>query len=100
MEIEQLDKELNEIFTDLTNSEEAINEITSEIHPDYSLSAKNLIRYLIVRTYDLRKYHNSLSELGLSSMRTAEGYVYANLYNVIRSLKLIQETPYELKPIL
>lgn len=98
MQIEQLNKELNEIFADLTNSEEAINEVTSEIHSDYRLSAKNLIRYLIVRTYDLRKYHNSLSELGLSSMRTAEGYVYANLYHVIRNLNLIQGTPFELNP--
>jgi len=96
MEIEQLEKELSELLTELTNSEEVINEITSQIHPDFRLSAKNLIRYLIVRSYDLRKYHNSLSELGVSSLRTAEGYVYANLFNVVRILNLIKETPKEL----
>ena len=95
MEIDLLEQELHEIFAELTNSEEVINEITSQIHPDYRLSAKNLIRYLIVRGYDLRKYHNSLSELGVSSMRTAEGYVYANLYNIIRNLNLIKGTPKE-----
>ena len=96
MEIELLEKELFEIFTEISNSESAINEITFDIHPDYRLSAKNLIRYLILRSHDLRKYHNSLSELGLSSMRAAEGYVYGDLYNVIRNLNLIKGTPLEM----
>ena len=90
MDIEILEKELFEIFTELTDSEEVIDELTKQIHPDYRLSAKNLIRYLIVRRHDFRKYHNSLSDLGVSSMRTAEGYVYANLYNVIRNINLIK----------
>lgn len=98
MEIDVLQKELSEIFMEITRSEQTIDTLICEVHPEYRLSAKNLIRYLIVRSYDLRKYHNSLSELGVSSMRTAEGYVYANLYNVIRNINLIRGTPSELNP--
>ena len=96
MEIELLEEELNGIFAELTNSEEVINDIINEIHPDYRLSAKNLIRYLIVRCYDLRNYHIALSDLGLSSMQTAEGYIYADLRNVIKNINLIQGTPKDL----
>ncbi len=98
MKIEKLEQELSGIFAELSANEEAINDLILEVHPDYRLSAKNLIRYMILRTYDLRKYHNSLSDLGVSSLRTAEGYVYGNLYNVIRNLNLIKGTPKSIAP--
>jgi len=67
------------------------------VHPDYQLSAKNLLRYLILRSSDLRKYHGALSDLGISSLRTAEGYVYSNLFNVVKNLNLIKGTPFKIK---
>ena len=96
MKIEKLEKELSEILAEITASEDVINSLTQKVHPDYKASAKNLIRYLILRSYDLRKYHNSLSDLGVSSLRSGEGYVYSDLSNVIRNLNLIKGTPFEL----
>ncbi|MFT6808728.1 MAG: pyruvate kinase [Saprospiraceae bacterium] len=66
------------------------------MHKDYQLSAKNIYRYLILRSFDLRKYHDTLSELGISSMRTTEGYVFSNLYILVKNLRLIQNTPFNL----
>ncbi|MCB0703850.1 MAG: pyruvate kinase [Saprospiraceae bacterium] len=34
--------------------------------------------------------HDNLSELGISSIRTAEGYVFSNLFNVVKLLNLLQ----------
>ncbi len=34
--------------------------------------------------------------MGLSSIRTAEGYVFSNLFNVIKHLRLLQNMPFEL----
>lgn len=90
MKIERLDKELSAILAKIVSREEHINELQSDVHKDYRLSAKNFYRYLMLRSFDLRKYHDSLSDLGLSSIRSAEGYVMSNLSNVVKHLKLIQ----------
>ena len=90
MKIEKLCKELNEILQSIIDKESNINAAISEIHPEYKLSAKNLCRYLILRSFDLREYQASLSDHGVSSLGTSEGYVYSNLCSVVKNLKLIQ----------
>ena len=97
MKIQELDIALGTILTTLKESEEKIDLITSHVCHDNELSAKNLCRYLILRSYDLRKYHDSLSDLGLSSIRSSEGYVYSNLFNIQKNLKLIQGLSFEEK---
>ncbi len=98
MDIQKLEQELSQILNGLIDNEEYINDITSRVHADYKLSAKNLLRYLILRSRDLRKYHGILSDLGVSSLRSAEGYVFSNLYHVVRNLNLIQSTSFDLTP--
>jgi len=93
MKIERLDRELSGILKYMIECEGKINKELSDVHKDYQLSAKNLYRYLILRSFDLRIYHSSLSELAVSSMRTAEGYVLSNLYNVVKNLRLIMQKP-------
>ncbi len=95
MKIQRIDKELTNILHNMVENETAINKELSEVHKDYKLSAKNLFRYLMLRSYDLRKYHDTLSDLGISSMRTAEGYVFSNIHNVVKNLRLIQKTPFD-----
>ncbi len=73
-----------------------MGEALSEVHPDYRDSARNLYHYLLLRSFDLRKYHGTLSDLGLSSMRTAEGYVLSNLHNVIKNIRLIGGVPFDM----
>jgi pyruvate kinase len=96
MEIQQLEKELSQILSEIIDSEEKINSLIHKVHRDYRLSAKNLMRYIILRSRDLRIYHDILSDLGLSSLRSAEGYVYSNLYSVVRNLNLIRNTPFKI----
>lgn len=93
MTIEKLIAELDEILHCIIENESRIDQTIAAIHPTHRLSAKNLYRYLILRSYDLRKYHDSLSDYGLSSLATSEGYVYSNLFNVIKNLNLIQGNP-------
>ena len=94
MKIQTLDSGLSEILKYMTDHEQQINVEVSKVHKDYKLGAKNLYRYLILRSYDLRKYQETLSEIGISSIRTAEGYVYSNLYKVVNNLRLIQNKPF------
>lgn len=97
MNLQTIDKELSDILQNIADHEEHINLEIAEVHKAYKLSAKNLYRYLILRSFDLRKYHDTLSDLGLSSIRSAEGYVYSNLYNVIKNLHLIKKLPFHSK---
>lgn len=94
MTIDTLESELSKILHEIVDREPAIEQITKDVHADYKLSAKNLLRYLILRSKDLRAFHGSLSDLGVSSLRSAEGYVLSNLVNVVRNLNLIQDTPF------
>ncbi len=95
MKIQEIDKGLSNILQLMVDNEKTINEEVSEVHKDYRISAKNLYRYLILRGLDLRKYHDTLSDLGVSSLRTAEGYVFSNLYNVVKNLRLIQNKHFD-----
>ena len=94
MGIKALTSELTEILAAIEAKEGSINEITAQLHPKYKKSGKNLCRYLLFRNYDLRKYHDRLSEIGLSSLRSSEGYVYGNLFNVVKHLHMIQNMPF------
>jgi len=98
MNKQRIDKDLANILEYLINKETEIDGLISKVHKDYKLSAKNLYRYLILRSFDLRKYHDSLSDLGVSSLRTAEGYVLSNLYHVVKNLNLIHNVPFEFSP--
>jgi len=96
MEIQRIDKELTHILQTIIDNEARVESLISKVHTDYRLSAKNLFRYLMLRSFDLRKYHDTLSDMGISSIRTAEGYVFGNLYNVVKILKLIQGLPFNI----
>lgn len=95
MKIEKLDKGLSEIRQTIINRKANAEAIASKVHENYRLGAKNLYRYLILRNFDLRKFQDTLSDLGVSSLRTAEGHVYSNLHHVIKNLKRIQDKPFE-----
>lgn len=94
MKLKDLDTELSAILAHIVEKEPEIEQIISELSDTYTLSAKNLLRYLILRTYDVSRYHDSLSDLGLSSLRTAEGYVYSNLFCIVKHVRLLQGKPY------
>ncbi len=88
--IDQLDKEVVRIYNAIIDHEKLANETARKLHPSHRLSAKNLLRYLVLRSIDLRHIHDDLSDLGISSMRTAEGYVYKNVSNVLKLLRSLQ----------
>lgn len=90
---EATEQKLSSILESLVHHEEAIQDEINKVHPKSQLSAQNLYRYLFLRSYDLRKYHDTLSDLGLSSLRSAEGYVLSNLLNVVNNLRLILNKP-------
>jgi len=94
MKINKLISDLSRIKEFIESKDFQIQDLAKDVYSHYNLSAHNLYRYLILRTFDLRKYHDNLSELGVSSIRTSQGYVYSNLCNVLRNLKLLRGDDY------
>lgn len=92
MTAEKLKMELSVILNEIIAQDNDIQKLIAHTHKDYRLSALNLCRYMLLRSYDLRKYHDALSDLGLSSLRTGEGYVFSNLDNVVTNLSLLSNT--------
>lgn len=95
MTISRLTNEVEKIYKKIVAEDAIANQLASAVHKQYKLSAQNLYRYLILRSFDLRKLHDNLSDLGISSIRTAEGYVFSNLYNVLKLLYLLQGKQWE-----
>lgn len=88
--LEKIDEGLQVIYDEILNHDFIAHELSLQVHENHRLSAINLYRYLLVRSHDLREYHDDLTELGLSGIRTSEGYVYKNISNVLRLIKLIK----------
>jgi len=95
MDLKTLQEELYIIYQKMIEKETLANELADNVQPDYRLSAKNLYRYLILRNYDLRKLHDTLSDIGVSSLRTSEGYVLSNIYNVLKILNRLQNNSFD-----
>ena len=95
MIISKLEKEVEQIYQEMVQKEPTADKIANLVHPQYRVSSKNLYRYLLLRSHDLRKIHDSLSDQGLSSLRTSEAYVFKNIANVLRLIKLLQNKTWE-----
>ena len=90
MTIKNLEKEVRLIYEQLVANDFIANEIAEKVNPQYKLSAKNLYNYMLLRSLDLRNLHDDLSDLGISSMRTPEGYVFNKLQNILKLLNTAQ----------
>ncbi|MFT6320387.1 MAG: pyruvate kinase [Granulosicoccus sp.] len=90
MTIKNLEKEISHIYEQMIYQDSIAHQIAEKVHPQHHLSAKNLYNYMLLRSFDLRKYHDALSDLGISAIRTPEGYVFNKLQNVIKLLRTSQ----------
>ncbi|MCB0667043.1 MAG: pyruvate kinase [Saprospiraceae bacterium] len=98
MKLKSLELELEKIYQSLLDVEEIAGKKGNEVHPDYKLSAINLIRYLVLRNHDLRYLHDNLSEIGVSSLRSSEGYVWRNVVDALKIIKLMRGETWEPDP--
>jgi len=83
MDLEGLSEQLNEIRNAILKVELEYGEVISSVHPNYQYNALNFLRYLRLRTFDLREIQWSLSALGLSSLSHSERHVLANIENIL-----------------
>lgn len=95
MDKEKLEGELEKIHRMLIDQEPVAQGIAGSVHEDYRASAKNLYRYLLLRSGDIRGIQGTLSELGISSLGSAAGYVYENVSSALHLVKLLNHKPWQ-----
>ena len=93
--MKQLEKNLTDLYRSLLNREFIAKQVGKSCHPEYEMSAINLVRYLTLRNFDLRKVHDHLSELGISSLRSSEAYVWRNVSSALKLVKLLNREYWE-----
>lgn len=87
--VHDLKKELELILHTLQTKEKEFESAVDAVQPHYRESARNLIHYLTLRTFDLRAIQVQLSTLGLSSVGHSESYTMANVENIVCWLRLL-----------
>ncbi len=88
--LSKLINRLSEIRDFAIASENQFATAIEGIHPFYKSSARNLIHYLALRTFDLGTVQEQLSTLGLSSIGHSERYTLVNLNNILHLLQLLK----------
>lgn len=87
--VHDVKKELELILHSLQEKEKEFESAIEAVQPHYRESARNLIHYLTLRTFDLRAIQRQLSTLGLSSVGHSESYTMANVENIVCWLRLL-----------
>ncbi|MEO0900565.1 MAG: pyruvate kinase [Bacteroidota bacterium] len=82
-------KKIGRLIEEVNAHEHKNGELLAEVCPQYLESAKNLLHYSLVRTYDLREIQTDLKQLGLSRLANAEGNILESLINTHNLLKLM-----------
>ena len=84
--IEGVLRELTAIRADMIAEPVMSKTRLSKVHPNYRVSARNLLHYLSLRRRDLRPLQLQLAEMGLSSLGRAESHVLATVDVVLEVL--------------
>src|SRR5690606_22167478 len=82
------------------NFEQKYQPQLSKVHPNYAKSAKNLVHYLALRTFDVNILQEKLDEIGLPISPESKNSILHRILNVktiINSLLDI-DLPYDEKP--
>jgi pyruvate kinase len=74
--------------------ESEYSEEIRKAHPNYQVSAKNLVHYIALRQHDIRNLQAQLTKRGLSSLGRAEGHVVYNLRLLLTALTKDLESSY------
>lgn len=94
-ENQHLENELSKIYKKLVDNESTASKLANNTNKRYRYSARNLYRYLLLRSHDLRNVHDALSDLGISSLRSSEGYVFSNVANALKLTKVLNGESFE-----
>lgn len=89
-ELETVNSALSSILSVIQEDENKYGKLLSQVHPEHSTSARNLLNYLSVRMHDLRAFQRILAKHGLSSIGRSEAFIKSSLENIVHFLNSCQ----------
>ncbi len=92
-DIELVLDELSAIRKEMAEGPAGEQSRLARVHPNYQLSARNLLHYMVLRRRDLRPLQLRLAALGLSSLGRAESHVLATVDAVLGALRRLVNHP-------
>ncbi len=95
--IEKLIHQIQGITEQLIDEEQLHSQNFKSIHPAFLMSAKNLIHYRKLRSFDITGIQKKLGEIGLSRLARAESHVFASLSKSLFMLRKLNNNPSEVK---
>jgi pyruvate kinase len=79
-------KQLDELVQKMLTVEKAHQAWLDHVHPNFQLSATNLLHYLVMRSTEIREVQDYLHKIGLSSLANCESHAQAQVQQVLRWL--------------
>ena len=77
--LQEINTQIDQILNKITDYETRYSQQILNVHPNYQKSAKNLIHYLALRSFDNDILQNKLYEIGLPSSASSESSVLQNI---------------------
>lgn len=85
--------EILHILDCVKSREEAFAGLIRQVQPHYRDSARNLVHYMALRSFDLRPIQEQLSMMSISSLGHSEGYTLTNLKKILHLLRMVNGDP-------
>ncbi len=82
----EVNKDIDQVLKAIHLYERKHQHLIDAVHPNYIKSAKNLLHYLALRSFDTDKFQQRLKEIGIPSVTSIEDNV---LYNVLTFKSII-----------
>lgn len=88
--LSSLEENIRRILDFVQQQEDTNRDLLEQVQPHYLDSARNLLHYLALRTFDLKSIQEELSTLSISSLSHSEGYTLTNLQNILNLIQLLK----------
>jgi pyruvate kinase len=85
-ELKQIREELELLVEKMELALKDQQQLIKMLHTDQKISARNLIRYLALRSEDVRSLQDRLHTLGLSSLASSESHILRQVQAILERL--------------
>jgi pyruvate kinase len=85
-EIQQIKSALESLLDKMEEAIENTKPLVKKLHPNQKISARNLIRYLALRSQDIRSLQEMLHVYGLSSLASSESHIRHQIQAILERL--------------
>ena len=92
-EIQEIKLALESLLDKMEEAIENTKPLVRKLHRNQKISARNLIRYLALRSQDIRSLQDRLHIYGLSSLASSESHIRHQIQAILERYQFRRDTP-------